>query len=480
MSDSPTQPPEQATPTGQAGSDMGGSPPATGPFFQSGDWLSFGLTAVVTLAVYLVTLAPEVTLRYSGILATSAKYAGVAYPPGFPVWTLYSWFFANLLPVSNTAWRVAAGSAVAASLACGLIALMVSRAGAMLLENRPWFTNRKPTEQRQLRVVCGFVAGMAAGLSRSVWSMAVVAETWALSVLLYTALICLLLRWTGRPEQRRSVYGAAFVFGLLLTGNQELFVMVPALLVLILLNDRELGRDLSLAICVLAFAAWGLSKLDVAYWPGSDMLHSVGLLFAFALVGVAALLVTVRTRRFGSEWASAAVCAGLFMLGLAWYFFLPLASMTNPPMNWAYPRTPEGFFHGIARGQFERCHPTDDLGRFAEQLWLLAKEAGTGFGWVFLVFAALPLGLLRRTGRGARNWLLGLAAALLCAGPLMMMMLNPTADRASTDLIGPYFGAMDVVLALWTGLGLMVAGSLGTKPRIPIAPEATSSSGLTH
>jgi hypothetical protein len=472
MSEGASQPPEQTVPAGQTSSDTGTSPPVGGPFFQSVDWLGFGLATVVILAVYLCTLAPEVTLRYSGILATSANYGGVAYPPGFPVWTLYSWFFVNLLPFSNIAWRVAVGSAVAASIASGLVALIVSRVGALLLENTPAFTNRRPAEQRQLRIVGGFVAGMALGLSRPVWSMAVVAETWALTVLLYAALICLLLRWTGRPAQRRFLCAASFVFGLLLTGNQEQFVMVPTLLVWIFLTDHELGRDLSLPISFLAVAAWGLGELGVSYWPGSYMLRSVGLLSAFMVVGAAAVLVTVRTRRFGSRWVTAGLCLALFLLGLAGYFYLPLASMTNPPMNWAYPRTAEGFVHGITRGQFEHWHPTNNLNRFADQLWLLVREAGSGFGWLYLGFAALPLAVLRRTGKSARNWLLGLAAALLCVGPLLMTLLNPSADGASTDLIGPYFGAMDVVLALWTGLGLMVAGSIGTKRRTPKTPGA--------
>jgi hypothetical protein len=407
MSDGAEQPPEQTAPAGQPSNDLGSPQPVTGLFFQGIDWLSFGLTAVVLLAVYLLTLAPEVTLRYSGIFATSAKYAGVPHPPGFPVWTLYSWLFVNLLPFSNIAWRVAVGSAVAAALASGLVSLMVSRGGSMLLENTPTFTNRRPAEQRLLRIVCGSVAGIVLGLSRSVWGMAVVAETWALSVLLYAALLCLLLRWTGRPEQRRFLYAACLVFGLLLTGNQELFVMVPALLLFALLNDHELGRDLSLVISLLAIADWALSALGLSRWPGTYMLASAGLLIAFLLVGVAAVIAIVRTGRCGSEWRSAGACVGVFLLGLAWYLYLPLASMTNPPVNWGYPRTAEGFFHVLTRGQYERWHPTDELGMFVPQLLLLAEEAGDGFGWLYLVFAVLPLGLLRRTGRRARNWLLG-------------------------------------------------------------------------
>ncbi len=79
-------------------------------------------------------------------------------------------------------------------------------------------------------------------------------------------------------------------------------------------------------------------------------------------------------------------------------------------------------------------HPTSDLGRFVRQLWILAKETGKGFGWPYLFIAALPFGLLRRTGGCARRWLLGLAATFICVGPLMVGLLNPAEDRASVDV----------------------------------------------
>jgi hypothetical protein len=106
------------------------------------------------------------------------------------------------------------------------------------------------------------------------------------------------------------------------------------------------------------------------------------------------------------------------LLGLGFYLYLPFASMTNPPMNWGYARTQEGSFHLITRGQYERWHPTDELGRFIGQLWIVAKETGEGFGWPYFVLAALPFGLLRRTGGCARRWLLGSAAVLFVSGRL--------------------------------------------------------------
>src|SRR5258708_4752557 len=104
-------------------------PPASSPhrLFDQGDWLSFWLTTCCVATVYFYTLAPEVTLEWSGTLSTGAMYASGPAPPGFPLWTLYAWMFTKLVPFSTIAWRIAVSSAVAGALACGMIALTVSR-----------------------------------------------------------------------------------------------------------------------------------------------------------------------------------------------------------------------------------------------------------------------------------------------------------------------------------------------------------------
>src|ERR1700677_1173405 len=104
-------------------------------FYARVDWLSFCATAVLVLVVYVVTMSPSVQLDDSGIYTTGAMYAGVPDCPGFPVWTIYAHLFTVLLPISNIAWRVSVSSAVAAAVACGLIALMVSRMGGFVFEN---------------------------------------------------------------------------------------------------------------------------------------------------------------------------------------------------------------------------------------------------------------------------------------------------------------------------------------------------------
>jgi len=74
------------------------SPNPVGPFFGKMDWMAALLTFAVIWTVYLLTLAPEVTLEDSGELVTGAYYAGIPHPPGYPVWTIYSWLWTVLIP----------------------------------------------------------------------------------------------------------------------------------------------------------------------------------------------------------------------------------------------------------------------------------------------------------------------------------------------------------------------------------------------
>lgn len=84
--------------------------------------------------------------------------------------------------------------------------------------------------------------------------------------------------------------------------------------------------------------------------------------FNFALLLLAALTLP----------RGATVAMTIFMaeLGLSFYAYMPIVSdLRNPPMNWGYPRTWEGFKHAITRGQYEAIKPTNILtARFLQQI----------------------------------------------------------------------------------------------------------------
>ena len=77
-----------------------------GRLYRGADWITFAVTTLVVFLGYLLTLSPDLTLEDSGELAVGSMYAGVPHPPGYPLWTLYTWLFTKLIPFSNIAFRV--------------------------------------------------------------------------------------------------------------------------------------------------------------------------------------------------------------------------------------------------------------------------------------------------------------------------------------------------------------------------------------
>src|SRR6185436_7641634 len=122
----PAKAPQSAAAKASAPAPSPAPAPHVPPLFRKIDWLTFGITTFLVMLGYYLTLAPNLGLEDSGELAVGSYYAGIPHPPGYPVWTLYTWAW-TLLPISNIAWRVALGSAAAGALACGLLGFVVSR-----------------------------------------------------------------------------------------------------------------------------------------------------------------------------------------------------------------------------------------------------------------------------------------------------------------------------------------------------------------
>jgi predicted membrane channel-forming protein YqfA (hemolysin III family) len=78
----------------------------------------------------------------------------------------------------------------------------------------------------------------------------------------------------------------------------------------------------------------------------------------FNFVGIFSIFsygfLAAKTRKLFSEWKPILIGIILYCVGAGFYFYMPIASMTNPPMNWGYPRTVEGFKHALTRGNMKK------------------------------------------------------------------------------------------------------------------------------
>ena len=491
-----------------AGLPVARSPAA--PLFRRIDWLACALTAAAVGLGYYLTLAPEVTLEDSGELATGSFYAGIPHSPGYPVWTLYTWLWTVLWPFKNVAWRVALGEAASGAAAAGLLALLVSRSSSLLIQA---LEELKPLAARWERAIClvsGFVAGLLLGYNGFMWSQSVIVEVYSFSVLSLMIVLVCLLRWIYAPQQRRYLYYGLFVFGLCFTNHQTLIVAAMGLEAAIAAADSRLGRNLFLGNAIIYLGLWLLSAehvltalaanpavlvifhvvgvcslvaygwfalltlerpiefvLDAAYAAFWLFLAAMPALGVFgALLALAALGVFLRlawqTRALGREWLVVLLCGLAWVAGAAFYFYMPLACMSNPPMEWSYPRTPDGFIHALTRGQYEKTHPTDIIhhpGVFGLQLLSLGRGIIEEFNWVYAFLALAPFLFFRKFQRRERAWLIGLAAIYFCLGILLLILLNPPPDRNAQQLVRVFFTASHTCIALLVGCGLALTAA---------------------
>jgi Protein of unknown function (DUF2723) len=439
-------------------------------FFQKTDLWSFGGTTLLVFMVYLFTLAPEVTLGHAGVYITDAMYPGPSIPPGNPVWAIYGWLFTKLVPFSNVAWRVNLSSAVAGALTCGLIALIVSRVGFMAVENLPSCRNLTPREQSFLRAVCGGVAGLGFGLDAGFWPKAVVADPWPLSLLLFSLALCLLTRWFFMPTKKFPLYLATFISGLTAAEYPSLTPAILGLLLTVAMTGRQLGRD------VLVFVTICLWVL--LWWP-SPVFSNLCSPYEYGhMPMVAAILTTLSgaglcwvRRNVFSEWKTLSVGIILVLAGLSSVFLSPVYSMTDPPINWDYPRTVEGVFHSMSRGIYGYSGPGTDFQITMQGVGIFLKIVWSNLGPIYLFAGATPLFALRKTASPARRWLIVFLSVCFFTSLLMILIRNPAGYVPDVESNETYFTVVRLLLAVIAGCGFMQIGVAFGKPVPNQLPE---------
>jgi thioredoxin-like negative regulator of GroEL len=493
-----TAPAPKATPAAPA-------PGPVPPLFRRIDWLALAFTFAVVWIVYFLTLAPELTLEDSGELCTGSYYAGIPHPPGYPFWAIYSWFWTVILPFKNIAWRVEVGEATAEAMACGLIAFVVSRGSSLLMEGIEELKGITGKWENIICVVSGIVAGLLMGFGSVMWSESVAINRISLFGVPWVMMVLLcLLRWMYAPHQLRYLFCAMFFFGICFTIHQTLLCAAVGIEAAVTFAMPRIGRGFWLGNSVIYILIWIARVAGLVSFLDSPTLmiifNVIGvvsifgyivltvvtkesypevvrdaalagfLLFcslavlkspAFWVLGLACAGVFLKfaydTWKIGREWLIAIACGMLWFAGTLFYLYEPLAGMTDPPMQWGYPRTVEGFIHALSRGQYEKPNPTNvmgDPGRFIVQLGMLIGDIAGEFNWVVLFVALVPLLFLFKMQKRERAWIAGLVVLYLFMGVFLMILMNPSPDRQSADLIKVFFASSHTVVAVLFGYGL--------------------------
>ncbi len=461
----PAQPSSPArTPAAKSPPPAPPPPTKVPPLFRRVDWLALAIAFGVVWVIYVVSLAPQVTLEDSGELTTASYWAGIPHPPGYPFWTIYTWLWTVLVPFKNVAWRVELAEASTSAMACGVLALMVSRGSSMLMEGIEELKSMTGKWEQAICLVCGITAGLLMGFGSSMWKESVVINRislfgvpWLMMVLVF------MLRWIYAPQQRRYLYAAMFCFGICWTIHQTLMLAILGIEIGVALCHVRLGRDLFVVNSLFYFAllaaksAGHLPQLADANPVVQDIFQIIGITST-----IIALWLIIKTAGVFTEWLSVLIMIGVGFLGVSFYFYEAMAGMTNPPMEWGYPRTVEGFWHALTRGQYDKMSPTNifqDFHHFWIELGMLVGGVADAYSWVYMFFAFLPLFFVFKMQKRERSWILLVASIYPFLGVLLSIFLSPTPDRQMADLVKVFFIASHTIVAIMIGYGLALTAA---------------------
>lgn len=201
-------------------------------------WDSIGLSVLflAAFALFAASAARTIILEDDGLFVSTAWFAGVPHPPGYPLYTILGWLSAHLLPFSEIPWRVHIVSGWMAAVTCVCIAWLVLRRTG----NRP----------------AAYLAGAALAVSEHFWSQAIIADVYTTN----TALLFLTLVMVQEAVARRDTrfwLAAAFLYGLGLANHWPLLILAsPIFIAYVLASGKEFwGKLHYLAFCALVPAA---------------------------------------------------------------------------------------------------------------------------------------------------------------------------------------------------------------------------------
>ncbi|MEW6088783.1 MAG: DUF2723 domain-containing protein [bacterium] len=258
---------------------------------------------LISLAVYIHTLAPTITYEDSGELITSPYILGITHPSGYPLYTITMKVLMSLFLVGNIAFRGNLACAVLGSLSVLMVYFIVLRIERSLVEK-----GKTSTGILLDGFVPAVIAAMLTGFSSMIWLHSVTTEVYTLNLFLMMLLTCLLLVWDSKRDIRYIFLGS-LIYGLSFGNHEQAVLFFPAFIYFLLATDwREIFK----------------------------IKHLVCMIFLFAF-------------------------------GLTIYVYLPLRSAQNPYLDWSNPETMRGFLFAVNREQYGALNTARDIKKIIQQ-----------------------------------------------------------------------------------------------------------------
>jgi hypothetical protein len=198
------------------------------------------VVGAVTFALLLRTVAPDMLAGDAGEFQFAAWRLGLAHPTGYPLYLLLGWLWQHALALAGAspAWALNAFSALTAAVGVALLYLCMAQ----------W--TPLPSARRRM---AGIYSSVLFAGNVTYWSQAVIAEVYALHVVLMLALLLAVQALIRTPTTSRLLT-FALLAGLALTHHALTLLWLPMLLLYWRLADARrrqfTGKQWALALLV--------------------------------------------------------------------------------------------------------------------------------------------------------------------------------------------------------------------------------------
>jgi tetratricopeptide (TPR) repeat protein len=300
-------------------------------YFYIGAVLAF----LLSLALYIRTMAVSASFWDSGEFIASAYTLGVPHSPGTPLYVLVGRVF-TLLPIPLT---VAQKVNLLSSL-CG--ALGVLFVYILIIKFLDYILGKSTSvEQSIIKVTGGLVGALVLAASDTFWINAIEAEVYAMSCFLMGFMTWLGLKWGENPGSHKAtllIYLLFYLLALSVGFHLGTILAFSGIFFFVLLTANKALSNLEFLVACIGV---GIFVADATlYREGQATL----VMLVIYLLVVAWLLK--------SKSPFAAVCTGLFILGLSVHLYMLIRSGHNPAIDEGSPETWRSLYFALRREQY--------------------------------------------------------------------------------------------------------------------------------
>ncbi len=203
------------------------------------------LSLIIVLGwAYTATLLPGIGVGDAAKFQYLGEILGIPHPTGYPLYLVLNNVFVNLFPLGTLAYKANLLSSIFAVAACTvffrlLLHLGLGRIGALAL-------------------------ALSLGLSRVLWSQAVIAEVYTLHLLLMVSVVYALIRWHGGEE--RAFYVATGLYALAFGNHLTSITLLPAFIYITLATDPRVFIQPRKVGWVVGVVLLGALQYSYLYW----------------------------------------------------------------------------------------------------------------------------------------------------------------------------------------------------------------------